>query len=106
MSGRIKGLLSELSARLRATYGNRLAGLYIYGAYARTEEDEESDLDVLVVLDRVDRYGAEIERTSHAVADISLKYNVSVSRAFVSEADWSRARTPFLANAREDAVPV
>ena len=98
-------LLAELKASLNSIYGRRLCGVYLYGSYARGEEDDESDIDVLVVLDELKRYGDEIERTSHAVADLSLKYEVSVSRIFVREEDWSDGQTPFLLNAREDAIP-
>lgn len=41
--------------------------------------------DVLAVMDQVTDYGAEIERTGQLVADVSLKYGVSVSRVFTSE---------------------
>ncbi|MGI8552067.1 MAG: nucleotidyltransferase domain-containing protein [Dehalococcoidia bacterium] len=102
---RARAILDELRPALEALYHERLKGVYLYGSYARGEEDEESDVDVLVVLDRVDRYGSEIERTSYQVAELSLKYGVSVSRVFVPETDWFQRETPFLANVREDAIP-
>ena len=36
-------LLNELKIGLDRVYGTRLKGLYLYGSYARGEEDEESD---------------------------------------------------------------
>ena len=57
------------------------------------------------VLDHCDHYGAEIDRTGYLVSALSLKYGVSVSRVFVTESDWSRRETPFLANVREEAIP-
>lgn len=39
---------------------------------------------MLVVLDRIESYGAEIDRTSVIVSELSLKYGVSVSRVFFS----------------------
>jgi predicted nucleotidyltransferase len=38
-------LTTELKIGLDGVYGSRLKGLYLYGSYARGEEDEESDLD-------------------------------------------------------------
>lgn len=101
---RLKSLLDELRRGLLGIYRDRLKGVYLYGSHARGEADEESDVDVLVVLDRIVGYGAEIRRTSELVAGISLEYDISVSRVFVSENDWQTGESPFLLNVREEAV--
>lgn len=106
MERTIRNLVSELSAGLKALYGDRLRGVFLYGSYARGEQDGESDVDILVVLDRLDSYGAEIDRTSHLVSEVSLKYGVSVSRVFVSERELLETESPFLANVRDEMVPV
>mgnify|MGYP005863929847 CR=1 FL=1 len=104
MTEEIRALLDELKAGLETLYAERLRGVYLYGSHARGEADSESDVDVLVVLNRIDRYGDELGRTSHLVAGLSLKYGTSVSRVFVTEGDWVAGDTPFLVNAREEAV--
>ena len=96
-------LLGKLKAGLELIYEDRLRGVYLFGSYARDEADAESDLDVLIVLDRIDQYGAEIDRTSTLVAELSLAHHVSISRVFVGERDWRDGETPFLRNARLDA---
>ncbi|MGH9324326.1 MAG: nucleotidyltransferase domain-containing protein [Vicinamibacteria bacterium] len=98
-------LLSELEAGLMVMYAGRLKGAYLFGSYARGEADSESDADVLIVLDRISGYGAEVERTGRLISELSLKYGVSVSRTFVSERDWLSGESPFLTNVREEAVP-
>ena len=97
-------MLKELKTGLRSVYGNRLHGVYLYGSCARGEAGRESDVDVLVVLDRIPSYSAEVDRTSALVASLSLKHSVSISRVFVSLPDWRQGQTPFLLNAREEAV--
>lgn len=43
--------LEAFAARLRATFGDRLRELRLFGSYARGEADEDSDIDVLVLVD-------------------------------------------------------
>ncbi len=105
MNTTVEALTVELRSGLSALYRERLRGIYIYGSYARGEEESESDLDVLIVLDRLDCYGAEIDRTSELVSGVSLTYGISVSRVFVSEDEWKKGAGLFLANVREEAIP-
>ena len=105
MSKSIKKLLSELKKNLKAIYGDRLKAFYLFGSYARGEEDQESDLDVAVVLDDFDRYGAEVDRTSSITSQLSLDYGVSISKVFLRKQDWIKSETPFLVNIKEEAIP-
>jgi predicted nucleotidyltransferase len=101
----IRFLLNELKSGLQSVYGKQLKGVYLFGSYARGEEDPESDLDILVVLQAFDRYALEVDRTGALAADLSLKYGVSVSLVFMREPEWLRGDTPFLSNVRDEAVP-
>ena len=105
MSGKIRDLLNELKAGLTTSYGKRLKGVYLYGSYARGQEDRESDIDVLVVLDDFKQYGAEVDRTSRLGASLSLKFGVSISKIFLREREWLKAQTPFLLSVRQEAIP-
>ena len=106
MTDTIRSLLMELKAGLGSIYQDRLRGVYLYGSYARQEEDAESDLDVLIVLDRIEHYAKEVNRTGDLVSQLSLRYGVSVSRVFVGHADWTARGTAFLFNACAEAVPL
>ncbi len=105
MSERLTGILARLRLGLRRIYGDRLKGVYIFGSQARGEATPDSDLDVLIVLDPLDDYDAEIARTSHLISSLSLDCGTSLSRVFVSQAQWAEGQTAFLQNVREEAVP-
>ena len=82
---RIAGRLAE---SVRSIYGGTLRGVYLYGARASGPAPAEADVETIIVLDRVDHYGAELERTSHVCAALSHELDLVVSRIFVTEADW------------------
>jgi DNA-binding transcriptional ArsR family regulator len=73
---------------VRSIYGEALRGVYLFGARASGPAPTHADVETIIVLDRVDHYGAELERTSHLCASLSHELDVIVSRVFVCEADW------------------
>jgi predicted nucleotidyltransferase len=104
MSEQIRDILVRLRQELERIYGARMLGLYLYGSFARGEATDGSDVDVIIVLDRIDTYAAEVDRTSALVSSLSLDSRLSISRVFVSQADWIERDSPFLANVREEAI--
>ncbi|HEY2737366.1 MAG TPA: nucleotidyltransferase domain-containing protein, partial [Thermoanaerobaculia bacterium] len=85
---KIQEILAKLRQGLELLYGERLVGLYLFGSFASAEATPESDIDVLIVLDEVTDYGREIEHTGRLVSELSLDYDMSISRVFVSSAAW------------------
>lgn len=104
LDGWLRELLAEMKRGLRELYSDRLHGVYLYGSRARGEADPESDVDVLIVLDQVPHYYGELEHTAKLVSELSLRYDVSISRVLLSASEWRRGEEPFLLTAREDAI--
>lgn len=105
MPDNIRKLLGELKQELTHVYGERLKGVYLYGSYARGENQPGSDVDVMIVLASYQRYGDEIKRTSEMNAKLSLDYNISISRLFMTEERWKYEDSPFLRNVRAQGHP-
>jgi DNA-binding transcriptional ArsR family regulator len=94
----------RLADSVESIYGERLRGMYMFGLRAAGPADDTADVETIIVLDRVERYGAELERTSHACAALSHECSVVVSRVFVSEDDWANRADGSLPIIRAEAV--
>jgi predicted nucleotidyltransferase len=106
MQMELPALLAELKAALSHIYGDNLRGLYLYGSYASRAADAESDVDVAIILQNFADYWAEVQRTSHLVSALSLKYDVSISPVHLREADWIHGDSPFLHTVRKACRPL
>jgi DNA-binding transcriptional ArsR family regulator len=95
---------ATVAAQMRAIYCERLRGVFLYGQRAAGGAPPDSDVELLVVLDRIERYGEELDRTSTVFASLSLDLGVVVSRVFVSEADWRDRTDGQLPGVRAEAV--
>ncbi len=105
MPANIKNRLAELKKGLVELYGQRLKAVYVFGSYAGGDYDENSDLDVMIVLSDYQNYGAEIDQSGELVSQLSLDYDISISRVIMKEIQWQRSDTPLLRNIRSEGVP-
>lgn len=102
----VKTIIRELRDELRRCLGDELVGVYLYGSYARGEQTQDSDIDVLIVVRDDSRHAELMERTLNAVASVSLKHDTLISDTIVSEDRFRSGQSPLLINARREALPV
>jgi predicted nucleotidyltransferase len=102
---RIRKLMKELKAGLVRIYGDRLKGVYLYGSYARGDYRQGSDVDVMILLSDYKNYWAELRRSTELASDISLEYDVTVSRLIMKEIQWKESDMPVLRNIHKEGVP-
>ena len=94
--------MKELKEGLVHIYGDRLKAVCLYGSYARGDYRQGSDVDVMILLKDYKNYWEEIRKTSELMSDISLEYDLLVSRIFMTEAKWQKPDTPLLRNIHQD----
>jgi len=66
-------IVNELTDNLRNRLGSRIYRIIIFGSYARGEEREESDLDVLIV------GNVRLDEVIEITYPLSLKFGVYIS---------------------------
>ncbi len=87
-------------------YGEQLDSVYLYGSYARGDNKDGSDLDVLVVLNDFQRRAAELRRISQLIGDLSLDFEITVSPLFMRESEWKMNKFPLLRNVKKEGVAI
>jgi len=106
MQWELRNILSETKKVLEQMYGKELINVILYGSYARGDYDENSDIDILVVLKNLKSTGEEIDRIVDAIYDINLKHNTLISVVPISYEDYKNINSPLLLNVRKEGIIV
>ncbi len=101
----IKKALEEFKREIEKLYGKRLKRVILYGSYARGDATEDSDIDLLIVLEGNVIPGEEIDKMINIITEVNLKYGVLLSVYPVSEEDYTTVNSPLLINVRREGIP-
>jgi predicted nucleotidyltransferase len=103
---KIEHIIREFRTHLEELYGSRLREIILYGSWARGDATEDSDIDVMIVLEGKVSPGREIDRMIDIITDLNLKYNTLISVFPVSEEGYSCGNSPLLLKVRREGVVV
>ena len=102
----IRKIIKIFKKGLIDIYGEGLDRVILYGSRARGDGRDDSDIDILIVLNKDFKYSEMLRLSSDLAASLSLEHDVVISRAFASKAEFEERQTPFLMNIRREGVPV
>lgn len=96
----------EAVSRLKAAYGARLRQVVLFGSWVRGEAHEESDVDLIVVLDHIANRGHERDRLVEILYDLEVDSRRAIEAFPVGDADVRSGDRPFVAAALRDGTPL
>ena len=98
-------IAAQTRTALEQIYSERLRGVYLYGSAARDQLDENSDIDIAIILDQIPDRFEEHERTSKLGSDLSLQENTLISFTFLIEADFEKGRFSIHRSIKREGIP-
>jgi predicted nucleotidyltransferase len=85
-----KAGLGEIKQRVQSVVGHRLRGIRLFGSKARGDFDPESDLDIAILVDGLDRETKR--RIIDIVANVEVEFLLVVSSLVLSWEDFQSLR--------------
>jgi len=99
-----KKAIDELLVGLRKLYGANLQRVILYGSKARGEANEGSDIDLMIVLKKFDKWEEEFEKVFNIVNEICYQSELLISYVIKSETEFVSRNTPLLLNVRREGI--
>ena len=100
-------IIKEFKRQIAELYGERLKQVVLYGSYARGDaDDENSDIDLAVVLAGEVNPCKEIDRMADIFFELNLEHNVLIAVYPVSESNFEKVKSPLLLNIHKEGVAV
>lgn len=110
MSGSVlKEILSKIYSEVRRIIANGVSDIILYGSYARGDFDNESDIDIAVIVDN-DRLDLKKYRKDivSLMSSLSMEYEVVISITRIPLSDFAEYKEvlPYYRNIDSEGVRI
>lgn len=106
MDERIVPLLHQVKNYLAAQYGDKVRKVILYGSHARGTAAPDSDIDLLVLVDKEVSPWKVRDSLSDLLLDILLETDQLVSVQVLPEDFFQNHNYPFILNVKREGIPV
>lgn len=97
---------TKLLKRIKNTVKSKTpnAELILYGSYARGDNDKNSDLDLLILVDKEKITRADEKNIKYPLYDIEFETGTIISPIVFSKKEWNKKHlnTPFYENVKNE----
>jgi len=104
MDEKVKYLINQIKAHLVKVYGEGIKKVILYGSYVRGAATRDSDIDLLVLVEKSLNPFEVRESLSDLLFDILLEEGELVSVIAVSEDFFENYNSPFMLNVKKEGV--
>ena len=106
MRDKIIQLVRRIKNYLIERYGEKIKDVILYGSYARGQFTENSDIDILVLVDDTLNPFEVRENLSDLLLDILLDEEELISVIVLPENFFENYNSPFMINVKKEGVKV
>ena len=102
----IQLILGEVKKRLKNIYGAKLKDIILYGSYARGDFTEESDIDIIILLENMEDISTERDRFFNDIWELDLKNDILISIIPFKKDEFELRRLPLILNVKKEGILV
>ncbi|KJS21881.1 MAG: DNA polymerase III subunit beta [Clostridiaceae bacterium BRH_c20a] len=106
---KLKNILSEVVKDVKNLYGEKLKEIVLYGSYSRGQNDDESDIDLLILID-IDESELKYydKKLNNIISDIGYRHMKVLSLIDISYEKFNHwvDVVPFYKNVRNEGIIV
>ena len=101
-----KEAIEIFKQKVQSFYGDRLAGIILYGSFARKEQTADSDIDLMVLLKDYHDYWQEV----HSISDIAFEihelseYEIYISAIPQKLKDYESKKMPLFLTIKREGI--
>lgn len=107
MEQKVKSLLKDIENKLRRIFGDKMEKIILFGSYVREDYDDESDIDILVLVNdsQLKKYDDFLLDT---IVELTGVYGIFVSIVVKSKAEYDldKETMPLFINVEKEGLEV
>ena len=97
-------VLQKYKTDIQKLYGNQFEKLILYGSYARGNQHSESDIDLLLIINKMDTPYKEVDKMSELTYNYMLDYDMFFSVVPTTADKFNNMANPLYYNVKKEGI--